>query len=72
MEVEMAFIAVIDYEAGWNVKGDQSKILIKLEDGTSWPFTPTNPSEFLAVLALLQGKKPVFVDRDAGIIRTFP
>ena len=68
----MAFVAVTDYEAGWNVKGDQSKILIKLQDGASFPFTPSNPAEFLAVLSLLQGKKTVFVDRDAGIIRTFP
>ncbi|MHA1597118.1 MAG: hypothetical protein ACTSV1_00200 [Alphaproteobacteria bacterium] len=53
--------AVTDYRVTWNMVRNAGKIAIKVQgSGKGIDLEVNDPTEFLAVLALLQGEKTVF------------
>ncbi len=65
-------VAVVDYEAAWDVKRNRGSITIRLQTGrpVSIPQIDTH-SEFIAILTLLQGEKTVF-GTSSGVLTTAP
>lgn len=66
----MAQRAVVDYKVFWNLPGNAPRLDVKLE-GARWSRVPLDSfSEFMALLALLQGPKAVFFDVQAQTFST--
>ncbi len=65
-------VAVVDYEAAWNIKSNHGAITIRLQSGRPVSISPIDThSEFIAILTLLQGEKTVFA-MSSGVLTTAP
>ncbi len=67
----MASRLIVDYKVAWKYKRNTGAIYTKFEGASKFSKVPvSNHEEFLAVLMLLQGEKPVFLDRDKEVLTT--
>lgn len=67
----MAAIHIIQYRAGWDIKGSCGRIQLRSQKGTWSPVKSIKDStEFQVILDLLRNEHPIFYDIKNDVIRT--